>query len=150
MWRVAPILLVLALAAALTGCGATDAAAPSSPPPSTTSADPLNAAACTQYDKALADLARILMDPYQVVVDIETRDGERDVRRAAEMASGSTREAMSRTAAAVAALGQAANDTFMKPGGMQIEQEKTGLRATIDAVRPLCSAAGTVLTITIP
>ncbi|MET8050534.1 hypothetical protein ABZU75_23335 [Streptosporangium sp. NPDC005286] len=94
MWRVVPLALLTAL---VTGCGSGATAPTASAMPSP---NPFNAAACSHYVTALARLDENVADGQAngyvpIGLQVDTRDGEKEVRRAAE---GETKRAMERTA----------------------------------------------------
>ncbi|WP_326829636.1 hypothetical protein OIE13_05700 [Streptosporangium sp. NBC_01810] len=171
MRRVVPIALIALLA----GCSSTKAAAP--PPSPSATSNPLTAAACRQYvaagpasppspgswsltaaacrqyvaalewlDKTVAESQNGGYVPF--ALRVVARDGEKDVRQAAELADGETRQAMERTAAAIAVLGGTVEDFLAAPKGtMDVADEVATVGTSINTVRPLCAAAGSPVNI---
>lgn len=116
-----------------------------------TGVSPRNRAACVQYERALYDLDEtIASDLIPIVLQINTYDGEKAVREAAEPADEEARRAMEHTASALAVLGTAVTETYASSGGLDIDRELAALRASVDAVRLLCAGTGSPVTAAIP
>ncbi|MEV7966311.1 hypothetical protein AB0O34_10050 [Sphaerisporangium sp. NPDC088356] len=140
-------LALFTLAVLTSACGSSPAIAeqPSATP------NPFNATACKHFQTGLQRLEENLADgkkngylPIGLQVDVPL--SKQAVDKAAQLAEGEARSAMERTAAAISALGVAVEDTWQD--GMDIAQEVTTLGLAVEAVRPLCAAAGSPVTIT--
>ncbi len=150
MSRIPPALaLAGVLLVAACGNSPTPAAAPANAPSPTP--NPFNATACKHFQTGLERLGKDLTDGktkgyVPLVLTIVVSDSKAAVNDAAQLAEGQAKAAMERTAAAVGALGVAVKDTWQD--GIDISQEVATLSAAVDAVRPLCVAAGSPVTVT--